>query len=255
MGISEPPPGFEQSDPLELRNTLQEEHGRRPTPWFRWLFDQWELPENARILELGAGAGELWQENRERISPGWQVMLSDLSIPMLQTARAATAWPALGTDGAALPFPNQHFDALLAIGLLDLIKDLPAALAEMARVLKPGGVLVASAAGRAHLAEMEALARRFAPRASLGGEPQRFGLENGQRLLRQQFDEVELRPYADEMIFEDPEPFMRYVLSEPEVAEELDEEERAELRTALEKRIQREGAVRVTVKKGLFIAR
>ncbi len=64
---------------LSARAYLHSAFSRNPYGWFKWLFDHYDLPPNARILELGAGAGWLWQGNAARIPAGWQITLSDFS--------------------------------------------------------------------------------------------------------------------------------------------------------------------------------
>src|SRR3954469_9925042 len=55
--------------------------------WPRWVFDQLDLQPNARVLEIGCGAGGFWKENAERIPKGLILTLSDLSPGMLGTSR------------------------------------------------------------------------------------------------------------------------------------------------------------------------
>jgi ubiquinone/menaquinone biosynthesis C-methylase UbiE len=88
----------------------------------------------------------------------------------------------LNADCQALPYPSEHFDAVLAIGVLDLLPNLDQALAEIWRVLGPSGLFLASAGGKGHLEELEALLKPFIPDDQaelLGGDESRFGLENG----------------------------------------------------------------------------
>jgi predicted ATP-grasp superfamily ATP-dependent carboligase/ubiquinone/menaquinone biosynthesis C-methylase UbiE len=139
------------------------------------------LPWGAEVLDLGCGAGRASVEIGRR---GHRVHSVDLAPQMLErTARAARAagisWltTALG-DAHALPLDDARFDLVLALGLLPWLHTEARGLAEMARVLCPGGWLIASADNRAplhrlldpratpHLAPMRARIRRLlrAPR-------------------------------------------------------------------------------------------
>ena len=173
-------------DPLELRNQIQEKHGSHPVPWFRWLFERLHLPGASRVLEVGSGGGWLWLENRARIPTGWKLTLSDRAVERVREAREVLNEQKLGEqtdfmvlDAQALPFKMACFEAVLAIGVLDFLPHLAEALQEARRVLRPGGVFIASAGGRQHLGEMEDLLRPYLPEAELGGTPEHFGLENG----------------------------------------------------------------------------
>src|SRR5581483_8331998 len=112
------------------------------------------LPSGAQVLDLGCGAGRASVEIARR---GHQVHAVDVAPEMLErTARAAFAagvvslTTALG-DAHALALSDGRFDLVLALGLLPWLHTESRGLAEMARVLRPGGWLIASADNRASL--------------------------------------------------------------------------------------------------------
>src|SRR5436190_1723399 len=82
---------YKDSSKLSARARLHSQYSRNPYGWFKWLFDQYQFPPDARLLELGAGAGWLWLNNAERIPPGWQITLSDFSAGMVAEQRQALA--------------------------------------------------------------------------------------------------------------------------------------------------------------------
>jgi ubiquinone/menaquinone biosynthesis C-methylase UbiE len=97
-----------------------------------------------RILDAGCGAGPLFAALRER---GAVVSGIDQSAAMLELARQR-----LGDDADLrvadladpLPFPDAEFDDVTASLVLHYLKDWAPTLAELRRVLKPGGRLIAS---------------------------------------------------------------------------------------------------------------
>ncbi|MCI0579032.1 MAG: methyltransferase domain-containing protein [Chloroflexi bacterium] len=98
-------------------------------------------PAGGRVLDCGCGEGYLsrWLAGR-----GHTVIGLDLSLPLLQAARQA-AGPGeqyLGGDAFRLPFAARCFDGLISSFLLIELADPAAAMAEMGRVLKPGGRLL-----------------------------------------------------------------------------------------------------------------
>ncbi len=103
-------------------------------------------PAGGHALDVGAGTGDLALELRRQGAE--RVVAADFSAEMLAAARAKPsvdrdAGLALAlADALHLPFPDATFDCVTNAFLLRNLADLPAGLAEMARVLKPGGRLV-----------------------------------------------------------------------------------------------------------------
>ena len=97
----------------------------------------------ARLLDLGCGTGHhlLWAQGR-----GYAVAGTDGSEPMLVEAGKLNPQADLHLAPAdALPFPEAAFHALLCIEVLRYLPDVEPCVREMARVLRPGGVCLATA--------------------------------------------------------------------------------------------------------------
>jgi demethylmenaquinone methyltransferase/2-methoxy-6-polyprenyl-1,4-benzoquinol methylase len=112
--------------------------------WRQEAIRQAALPPGGRLLDLGAGTGDLAAE-AQRQFPSSTVIAADFTLEMMQFGRslkdASLAWS--GADALHLPFVDSSFDAVVSGYLLRNVSDLPQALAEQYRVLKPGGRLVA----------------------------------------------------------------------------------------------------------------
>ena len=97
-----------------------------------------------RVLDVASGSGDLARAFAAR---GAEVCMSDINGAMLSRGRdrlldAGRAVPAVQCDAERLPFPAARFDCVtVAFGLRNMTRK-DAALAEMARVLKPGGRLL-----------------------------------------------------------------------------------------------------------------
>ncbi len=134
------------------------------------------LAPGQRALQVGVGTGGDHLALARAVAPGGVAVGLDLSPVMLGLTRRRVAAPLCEGDAVALPFAARSFDRLFSAYLLDLLPaaDLPRALAEFARVLRPTGRLALvsltegnSPAGRLFVALWK-LRFRLAPR-SLGG--------------------------------------------------------------------------------------
>lgn len=99
---------------------------------------------NAHVLEIGIGSGRI---ALPVAAAGAEVTGIDISSGMLATARERAKEAGLPlwlirADAQALPFTHGVFDAVLAVHVLHLLPDWRAALAEMVRVVKPGGAII-----------------------------------------------------------------------------------------------------------------
>lgn len=243
---------------LDVRTHLMECYRAHSPGWYEWLIDRLDLPENGRILELGCGPADLWQQNEGHPLPGCHFYLSDLSDGMVREARqrlsnqtATFSFAVL--DAAALPFSDRSVDVVLGFGLLDHLPHRLEALRQIQRVLRPGGHFCTSTGGQTHLQEMESLIRPFLPEADYGGDPDQFGLENGGRLLASFFTAVQQMPYENDLLFRESAPLVAYILSEPEIRQQLSSAQRTALIKQIEQVLARRGQIKVTVKKGIFI--
>lgn len=104
-----------------------------------------ELRDRGRVLEVGVGTGLLALRLHEA---GVPVFGLDLSAPMLaklvEKVGGAPPLPLVIGDATAMPFADGAFGASYLRWVLHLIPDWGVALAEMARVVRPGGVLLVS---------------------------------------------------------------------------------------------------------------
>jgi SAM-dependent methyltransferase len=138
----------------------------------------------ARVLEVGCGWGELAEWLARDTAA--QVVAVDLSERMVELARARGVDAQVG-DVQELPFADGSFDVAVAAWMLYHVPDLDRGLSELARVLRPGGALVAVTNSVGHLRELRDLL------AYPDGQEELFNRENGEELLRRHFSQVERR--------------------------------------------------------------
>jgi arsenite methyltransferase len=106
------------------------------------------LRPSEHVLDIGTGPGLLAAAMAAAVGPGGSVRGIDMSESMLALARrrepAAGAAPMefLVADANALPFERDGFEVAVSTQVYEYVADLPAALAEVHRVLRPGGRLL-----------------------------------------------------------------------------------------------------------------
>jgi SAM-dependent methyltransferase len=214
---------YRDASNLDARARLHRKYGRGD--WMDWVAARLPLRDGTRVLELGCGPGWLWEAvGRRRPGVALDLTLTDLSPGMAQEAvgRASAAGTAQGwtvrgkvADASALPFPDAAFDLVVACHMLYHLPHPALGVAEIARVLAPGGMAVVATNGAANLAELYAV--RAAVWPGEAGDPVswRFGIETGGPMLEAAFEDVALERYDDDLEVTDPADLVAYLTSSP----------------------------------------
>jgi SAM-dependent methyltransferase len=106
------------------------------------------LAAGETVLDIGSGPGLLAADMAQAVGPTGRVCGIDVSDSMLTLARGRTlpagSAPVEYRHGGvdAVPYPDGSFDVVVSTQVLEYIADIPAALAEASRVLRPGGRLL-----------------------------------------------------------------------------------------------------------------
>lgn len=112
-------------------------------PWADALLEALDLREGERVLDVACGPGTVAKAAAMRVGARGEVVGADASEEMLTIARESTPASARARYefalADALPFPDASFDVLTCQQGLQFFSDRPKALAEMFRVLRPGG--------------------------------------------------------------------------------------------------------------------
>jgi SAM-dependent methyltransferase len=156
-----------------------------------------------RLLEVGCGWGELAERMGREL--GAEVVALDLSPRMVELARERGVDARVG-DVQELAFADGAFDTAVAAWVLHHVPELDRGLAELARVLRPGGTLVAATNAGDDPEELwELVGRDLTLRLGT------FGAENGEASLARHFASVQRHDLVRPVTFPDSESLRRYV--------------------------------------------
>lgn len=186
---------YADSRKLAARARLHSEYMVAETGWFPWVASQLPLKSADNILDVGCGPGWFWAAGAEALPSNLALTLCDLSPGMVQEAvERCRSLPFASVDGrqadvSALPFEDACFDAVIAMHMLYHLPDPSRGIAEIHRVLKPGGFLAATTNGTNNMRSLYALTTVF-------GSPPRdpsgiaFGYDAAEQMMRARFGAV-----------------------------------------------------------------
>jgi ubiquinone/menaquinone biosynthesis C-methylase UbiE len=247
---------YRNSKNLDARIRLHRLYGTNKIKWWRWVFDHFDLPKSAKILELGCGQGNMWLENKDRIPEDWNIILSDFSEGMLEDAKKNLSksnhtFNFVAIDAQTIPYPDQSFDCVIANHMLYHVSDRRKTLSEIKRVLKPKGCLYATTVSKKHMRERKILEKRFDVVSNSIFGSGNFTLENGRRQLAKFFRNIRIYEYKNELKVTNAEHLMEYILS---MARPVSPEKISKLRNFAEKEISKKGFILITNHQGIFVA-
>jgi SAM-dependent methyltransferase len=171
-------------------------------------FDAVSEADPRAVLEVGCGEGELAERIQSEL--GVELVALDQSARMVELCRERGLDARVG-DVQELPFEDGSFDVGVAAWMLFHVPDLDQAIGELARVLRPGGRLVAVTNYRDHLIELFDLAG--AERFELP-----FGAEKGADWLGRHFGMVERRDAEGTVTLSDADRLRSYLRSSDRLA-------------------------------------
>ena len=188
------------------------------------LVERAQLSPGHRVLDVAAGTGASLVPAARRVGSSGHVIGLDLAPGMVDRLRDVLGQhriqnaEALVGDAESLPFQDEHFDAVLCGFGLFFFPDPDRALAEMRRVLRPGGVLAVSTFTRTGSDSMDAiwgLLAAFVPVPTPAERERRFD-EPGRllnALSRAGFEEADVEPSPFELVFPDIDTWFSWLRS------------------------------------------
>lgn len=246
---------YKNANNLNVRIELHEKYSTNPIKWFDWLYENIDFSKINTLLEVGCGNGQLWMNKRKDIR-NREIFLTDVSDGMLEDAKQNLNdnFSFFVVNCENIPFKKDFFDAIIANHVLFYLNDLNQGLSEIRRVLKKNGIFYSTTYSKNHMREINELVKEFNSNVYLSEQPlyHRFGLENGEMILKRYFKNVKSMIYKDYLDIDNAKPIVNYILSchgnQDILLEKYDE-----FYDFVEKKIKENGFIRITKEACLFI--
>lgn len=221
--------------------------------WHRWVFEQILRIDKCKILEIGTGSARLWRRNAEHIPKQWKIHLTDNSFKWIQRARVNLSdidqdCKFLLVDAQSIPAKGNTFDAVLAVHMLNRLKDINCGLAEIKRILVADGRLYAATIGLKQFKEAHELIRTIDPNSRW--PKLTFSLENGNSVLSSYFENVSLLTYEENLRVTKVAPLLHYFSTRNRIGSNRMDE----LRVHIKREIDEKGYFLLTQSLGMFEA-
>lgn len=246
---------YQKHNNLDIRVELHKRYSKNKFGFNNWIFSNYQITEDIKVLELGCGTGELWKNQLDVIDKMEQLIVTDFSSDMVEKTKSV-----IGNrdnveykimDIQNISFENETFDIVIANMLLHHVDDIDKALDEVNRVLKKGGIFYCATFGENGVVDY--LASLFKNEINQELENKTFTLQNGKNYLIRYFNNVEKLIYDDELQVTSIDDLVQYIQSLRGISEigSLEEE-------IIRKRLESEfsnGKLIIPKEYGMFIAR
>lgn len=251
---------YGDSRKLAARARLNSKYTIAEIGWFPWVAKRLPLEAGDHVLDVGCGPGWFWAVTAGELPEQLDLTLSDLSPGMVQEAvercRPLQLSAARGrqADAVALPFEDGSFDAVIAMHMFYHLRDPATGMAEMSRVLKPGGFLAVTTNGAGNMRGLYELTIVFgSPPVDPAGAV--FGYDVAERLMKAQFGNVVMTQHPARLRATEQEDVYLALTSYPP-GDEADETQLAALRGAIAEAFRLgDGVLEAEKQSALFISR
>ena len=260
---------YATEDHLSIRIETHKLYTQPQQDFTAWILDLIPWRGNETVVDIGCGAGLYISPVNERLTTGGRMISVDLSFGMLSDVAEkdfASDTNLLNSEISQLPLPDDSCDVILANHMLYHVPDIPAAITEIKRVLRPGGFVIAATNATDSMMEMDREIETTY--AALGEEitipptPPRvnFSLENGGKFIETEFPDFQVHRFESFLVFPNAAPVVAYINSmrsfyETQLSTTIPWETfLTQLEKQIDQKIQQLGEYRVAKSTGAFVA-
>jgi SAM-dependent methyltransferase len=259
---------YATEEPLAVRIRTHERYTQPRVDFTAWVLDHVPWRGDERVLDIGCGSGAYIEPICRRLVRGGRMLAGDRSWGMLHDAASKPLPPCaaiLNADAMRLPLPDGCCGVVLANHMLFHVPRIEGAVAEIHRVLRPGGYLLAATNARdsmeTFMTEVVEACHALGHSIDLSPSPAlRFTLENGRACLQPCFPDVKRDIIESALVFSEAAPPVAYIDSmrhvyAPRLPDGLTWEALIEqVERQIRSRIAAQGEYRVAKTTGVFVA-
>ena len=200
---------------LNTRISIHDKYSTNKTGFGNWIFSNYLMEPGMRVLELGCGTGDMWKNKEPLIRACSGLVLSDLSEGMVSAARKNVGdhenVEYRIIDIQDIPYKDRTFDAVIANMMLYHVPDMDRGLAEVRRVLKPGGRFYSATYGEHGIIEyLSGVLSAYGVEDHINKS---FTLQNGRGILSRVFPHVDMLEYRDSLAVTNIDDLVKYIYS------------------------------------------
>ena len=172
---------YKDANKLNTRISIHTKYSINKMGFGNWIISNYDLKDNVRILELGCGTGDMWKKQIHLLDNVSELVLTDFSSGMLQTAKDTLAeYKHISynvVDIQDIPYEDNSFDIVIANMMLYHVPDIHKGLSEVRRVLKSDGAFYCATYGENGIVEyISSLLKSYKVEGKLN---KNFTLQNG----------------------------------------------------------------------------
>ena len=206
---------YKSATNLNTRISIHDKYSVNKQGFGNWIVSNYQITNGMRVLELGCGTGDMWTRKSNLITKCAELVLTDFSEGMIQTAHSNIGDFSNVTyrvvDIQETPFEMNSFDIVIANMMLYHVPDLGMGLSEVKRVLKENGRFYCATYGEHGIIQF--ITDLLKPYGVEDRVNKNFTLQNGKQILAQYFSSVEMMEYIDSLEVTNIDDMLDYIYS------------------------------------------
>jgi ubiquinone/menaquinone biosynthesis C-methylase UbiE len=249
---------YKDSSKLDIRKNFHKKYGTNPIEYADWILSKIKFFKGCRVLEVGCGTGSLWEHYPQLIETFSELVLTDLSKGMIELVaeryEGRKNIQIQVMDVLDMPFDENSFDIIIANSMLYHVSAVDAALENIQRIVREGGVFCATTFGKdglIHYIHRAMFEMGLSDSREIGEIS--FSLENGAELLRNHFSAVTEEVHDAQLEVLEPSDLVDYIFSMASM-EHLDPSNRDKMNAYFESKKDGRGILSIYQKGGMFIS-